>query len=337
MGAPIPSSASIWGEPVKAVRIHKTGGPEVLQLDNIELPPPAADQVRVRHTVIGVNFIDTYHRSGLYALPMPAGIGSEAAGVVDEVGADVRTHKKGDRVAYCMVRGSYAEAANVAAWQAVKLPSGISDEVAAAAMLKGLTARYLLKATYPVKSGQTILFHSAAGGVGLIACQWAKSLGITVIGTVGSDDKIALAKANGCAHVLNARKEEWVKRVRELTNGAGVPVVYDSIGKDTFTSSLDCLAVRGMLVYFGNSSGAVPPFDPLILAAKGSLYLTRPTLASYARNAEELQKTSDDLFAAIQSGKVKIAINQRFKLADVRACHEALHSRATTGATVLIP
>jgi NADPH2:quinone reductase len=322
---------------VKAVRIHKTGGPEVLQLDDIELPPLAADQVRVRHTAIGVNFIDTYHRSGLYTLPLPAGIGSEAAGVIEETGANVRTLKKGDRVAYCMVRGSYAEAANIAAWQAVKLPQNVSDETGAAAMLKGLTARYLLKATYPVKAGQTILFHSAAGGVGLIACQWAKSLGITVIGTVGSDDKIELAKANGCAHVLNVRKEDWVKRVRELTGGAGVPVVYDSIGRDTFLSSLDCLSVRGMLVYFGNSSGAVPPFDPLLLAAKGSLYLTRPTLASYARNGEELQETSDDLFEAIASGKVKIAINQRFKLAEARACHEALHSRATTGATILIP
>ncbi len=322
---------------MKAVRIHKTGGPEVLQLDDIELPPPAADQVRVKHSVIGVNFIDTYHRSGLYPLPLPAGIGSEAAGVVDAVGENVRTLKKGDRVAYCMVRGSYAQAQNVPAWQAVKLPPGVADETAAAAMLKGLTARYLLKATYPVKKGQTILFHSAAGGVGLIACQWAKHLGATVIGTVGSDDKIALAKANGCDHVLNVRKDDWGKRVRELTGGAGVPVVYDSIGKDTFMTSLDCLAIRGMLVYFGNSSGAVPPFEPLILSQKGSLYLTRPTLASYARNAEELKETSDDLFSVIASGKVKIAVNQRFKLADVRVCHQALHSRETTGATVLLP
>jgi NADPH2:quinone reductase len=322
---------------MKAVRIHRTGGPEVLQIDDIELPPPAADQVRVRHTVIGVNFIDTYHRMGLYPLPMPAGIGSEAAGVVEAVGANVRTRKVGDRVAYCMVRGSYAEAQNLPAWQAVKLPANVSDETAAAAMLKGLTARYLLKATHPVKKGQTIVLHSAAGGVGLIASQWAKHLGVTVIGTVGSDDKIALAKENGCDHVINYRKEDWVKRVRELTGGKGVPVVYDSVGKDTFMGSLDCLEVRGMLVYFGNSSGAVPPFEPLILSTKGSLYLTRPTLASYARNAEELQETSDDLFAAIASGVVKIAVNQRFRLADVRACHEALHSRATTGATVLLP
>jgi NADPH2:quinone reductase len=287
--------------------------------------------------VIGVNFIDTYHRQGLYQLPMPAGIGSEAAGVVDAVGENVRTLKVGDRVAYCQVRGAYAEAANIPAWLAVKLPDNVSDETAAAALLKGLTARYLLKATYPVKAGQTILFHSAAGGVGQIACQWAKHLGVTVIGTVGSEDKISLARDNGCAHVLNPRKEEWVKRVREITNGAGAPVVYDSIGKDTFMGSLDCLSMRGMLVYFGNSSGAVPAFEPLTLAQKGSLYLTRPTLAHYMRDAQELKETADDLFAVIASGAVKIAVNQRFKLADVRAAHEALHSRQTTGATVLLP
>ena len=322
---------------MKAVRIHKTGGPEVLQYEDFELPPPAPDQVRVRHTVIGVNFIDTYHRQGLYPLPLPAVLGSEAAGVVDAVGADVRTLKVGDRIAYCMMRGSYAEAANIPAWMAVKLPASISDEIAAAALLKGLTARYLLKATYPVKPGQTILFHAAAGGVGLIACQWAKHLGATVIGTVGSEEKIAFAKANGCAHVLNTRKDDWVASLREITNGAGVPVVYDSIGKDTFTGSLDCLSLRGMLVYFGNSSGAVPPFEPLSLI-KGSFYLTRPTLAHYARNAEELKETADDLFAAIASGAVKVAVNQRFKLADAaRLAHEALHSRETTGATVLLP
>jgi NADPH2:quinone reductase len=322
---------------VKAVRIHKTGGPEVLQYEDVDLPPPAPDQVRVKHAVIGVNFIDTYHRQGLYTLPMPAGIGSEAAGVVDAVGENVRTLKIGDRVAYCQVRGTYAEAANVPAWLAVKLPDNVSDEIAAASLLKGLTARYLLKATYPVKAGQTILFHSAAGGVGLIASQWAKHLGVTVIGTVGSDDKVPLARDNGCTHVLNTRKDDWVKRVREITNGAGVPVVYDSIGKDTFMGSLDCLSVRGMLVYFGNSSGAVPAFEPLTLAQKGSLFLTRPTLAHYMRDAQELKETADDLFAVIASGAVKIAVNQRFKLADVRAAHEALHSRQTTGATVLIP
>jgi NADPH2:quinone reductase len=322
---------------MKAIRIHRTGGPELLQLDDIELPALAADQVRVRHTVIGVNFIDTYHRSGLYPLPLPAGIGSEAAGRIEAVGENIRTLKIGDRVAYTGVRGSYAEAQNIPAWQAVKLPDTISDEVAAASMLKGLTARYLLKETLPVKAGQTIVFHSAAGGVGQIATQWAKHLGITVIGTVGSEDKIALAKANGCAHVLNSRQDDWVKRVRELTGGQGVPVVYDSIGKDTFMGSLDCLSVRGMLVYFGNSSGAVPPFEPLLLSQKGSLYLTRPTLASYTRNAEELQHGADDLFAVIASGKVKVAVNHRFKLSEARLAHEALQSRRTTGATVLLP
>ena len=321
---------------MKAIRIHETGGPEVLKYEDVDLPPPAPDQVRVRHTAIGVNFIDTYHRQGLYQLPLPAGLGSEAAGVIEALGENVRTLKVGDRIAYCMVRGAYAEAANIPAWTAVKLPPAISDEIAAAALLKGLTARYLLKATYPVKPGQTIVLHSAAGGVGLIAAQWAKHLGATVIGTVGSEAKVALAKDNGCAHVLNTRKDDWVKRVREITDGAGVPVVYDSVGKDTFMGSLDSLAVRGMLVYFGNSSGAVPPFEPLTLI-KGSFYLTRPTLAHYARNAEELKETADDLFAVIASGAVKVAVNQHFKLADARAAHEALHSRATTGATVLIP
>jgi len=322
---------------VKAVRIHQTGGPEVLRYEDVDLPPPAPDQVRIRHTAIGVNFIDTYHCAGLYPLPLPAILGSEAAGTVEAAGDNVRTLKIGDRVAYCMVRGAYAEAANIPAWTAVKLPSNISDEIAAAAMLKGLTARYLLKATYRVKAGETVLLHAAAGGVGLIASQWAKHLGVTVIGTVGSSDKVALAMDNGCAYVLNTRKDDWVKRVREITGGSGVPVVYDSIGKDTFVGSLDCLAVRGLLVLFGNSSGAVPPFEPMILSQKGSLFLTRPTLFHYARDAEEFKETAGDLFAAISSGVVKISIHQRFRLADVRAAHEALLSRATTGATVLLP
>lgn len=322
---------------VKAVRIHKTGGPEVLTYEDVDLPPPAPDQVRVRHTAIGVNFIDTYHRGGLYPLPLPATLGSEAAGVVEAIGDNVTNVRIGDRVAYCMIRGSYAEAANIPAWTAVKLPSGISDEIAAAVLLKGLTARYLLKATFKVSAGETILFHAAAGGVGLIACQWARHLGATVIGTVGSEDKVSLARDNGCAHVLNTRKDDWVKRVRDITGGKGVAVVYDSIGKDTFMGSLDCLAVRGMLVYFGNASGAVPAFEPLLLSQKGSLYLTRPTLAHYARDAQELKQTADDLFQVIASRAVKVAVNQRFKLSETRAAHEALHSRATTGATVLLP
>ena len=322
---------------MKAIRFSQTGGPEVLKLEDIELPAPAPGQVRVRHTAIGVNFIDTYHRSGLYKLPLPSGLGSEAAGVVEAIGDGVTTLKTGDRVAYAGTLGAYAEANNVPADKLVKLPDGVSDETAAAAMLKGMTAQYLLMRTYAVNPGETILWHAAAGGVGLIACQWAKHLGASVIGTVGSDDKVSLARENGCAHVLNTRTDDWVKRVREITNGEGVPVVYDSIGKDTWSGSLDCLAVRGMMVSFGNASGAVPAFEPGLLSAKGSLYLTRPTLMHYTRNAHELQQTADDLFAVIASGVVKIQINQRFKLADAAKAHEALHSRATTGATILIP
>jgi NADPH2:quinone reductase len=323
---------------MKAIRFDHTGGPEVLKLEDIELPPPAAGQVRVKHTAIGVNFIDTYHRCGLYPVSLPSGLGLEAAGVVDALGEDVSGLKVGDRVGYGTGPiGAYAEANNVPADRAVKLPDGVSDEVAAAAMLKGMTAAYLLKRTFPVQRGQTIVFHSAAGGVGLIACQWAKHLGLTVIGTVGSDDKVDLARSHGCDHVLNTRKEDWPKRVREITGGAGVPVVYDSVGKETWSGSLDCLAVRGMMVSFGNSSGAVPAFEPGVLSAKGSLYLTRPTLFHYTRTSEELQQAADDLFAVIVSGAVKITVNQRFKLADAAAAHEALHSRATTGATVLLP
>jgi len=323
---------------VKAIRFAKTGGPEVLSLQDVELPPPGPGQVRVRHGAVGLNFIDTYHRSGLYPVALPSGLGMEAAGTVEAVGENVASLRRGDRVGYCTGPiGAYAEANNVPADRVVKLPTAISDEVAAAAMLKGMTAQYLLKQTFKVEAGQTILFHSAAGGVGLIAGQWAKHLGATVIGTVGSDDKIDLAKAHGCDHVLNLRMDEWVAKVRELTRGEGVPVVYDSVGKDTFAGSLDCLAVRGMMVSFGNSSGAMPPFEPAVLSAKGSLYLTRPTLFHYARTSQELQAMADDLFAVIASGAVKIVINQRFALKDARAAHEALHGRKTTGATVLIP
>ena len=323
---------------MRAIRFAKTGGPDVLTLENIDLPAPKPGQVRIRHTAIGVNFIDTYHRSGLYPAPLPSGLGLEAAGVVDTLGEGVTSLKVGDRVAYCSGPiGAYAEANNVPADRVVKLPTVMSDEVAAAAMLKGMTVQYLLKRTFPVKAGQTIVFHSAAGGVGLIACQWAKHLGCTVIGTVGHAEKVALAKANGCAHVLNTRSDDWVKQLRDLTKGQGVPVVYDSIGKDTFEGSLDCLEIRGMMVSFGNSSGAVPPFQPGILSAKGSLYITRPTLAHYTRTAQEIQETADDLFAVIGSGAVKITIGQRFKLEDARKAHEALHSRTTTGATILVP
>lgn len=323
---------------MKAIRFSQFGGPEVLALEDVTLPDPAPGQVRVRHTVIGVNFIDTYQRSGLYPAPLPSGLGVEAAGIVDAVGEGVTALEKGDRVAYGGGPiGAYAEANNVPADRLVKLPDGISDETAAASLLKGMTAQYLLKRTFAVKAGQTILFHSAAGGVGLIAGQWAKHLGATVIGTVGSDAKTALATANGYSQVVNTRDGDWAKCVREITGGQGVPVVYDSVGKDTWSGSLDCLAVRGLMVSFGNSSGAVPPFAPGILAGKGSLYVTRPTLAHYTRTSAELQDTADDLFAVIQASAVKITVHQRFKLEQAREAHEALHSRQTTGATVLIP
>jgi NADPH2:quinone reductase len=323
---------------MKAIRFAKTGGPEVLSLHDIELPAPAPGQVCVRHSAIGLNFIDTYQRSGLYPVALPSGLGLEAAGTIEALGEGVTGLKPGERVGYCTGPiGAYAEANNVPADRVVKLPAGVSDEVAAASLLKGMTAQYLLKRTFKLEPGQTILFHSAAGGVGLIAGQWAKHLGARVIGTVGSDDKIELAKAHGYDEVLNLRMDEWVARLRELTGGEGVPVVYDSVGNDTFAGSLDCLAVRGTMVSFGNSSGPVPAFEPAILSAKGSLYLTRPTLFHYTRTPRELQETAADLFAVIASGAVKIRVNQRFALKDARAAHEALQARKTTGATVLIP
>src|SRR6478672_5072741 len=294
---------------MKAIRVDHTGGPEVLRLKDIELPPPAPGQVQVKHTAIGVNFIDTYQRSGLYPVPLPSGLGLEAAGVVEALGDNVSGLKIGDRVGYCTGPiGAYAEANNVPADRAVKLPDGVSDEVAAASMLKGMTAQYLLKRTFPVQRGQTIVFHAAAGGVGLIACQWARHLGATVIGTVGSDDKVELAKRHGCAHVLNTHQDDWAKQVRDITGGEGVPVVYDGVGKATWNGSLDCLAVRGMMVSFGNASGPVPAFDPAVLSAKGSLYLTRPTLFHYVQTRAELRRAANDLFAVIESGAVQISI-----------------------------
>lgn len=323
---------------MRAIRITKTGGPEVLQLVEIDTPVPGPGEVLVRAAAIGVNFIDTYHRSGLYTLPLPTGIGSEAAGTVEAAGEGVTAFQPGDRVAYCTASvGAYAEAHVVPAGKLVKLPDIVSFETAAAAMLKGLTAQYLLKQTFKVEPGQTILFHSAAGGVGLIAGQWAKHLGARVIGTVGSDGKIALAQANGYSLVLNLHQDDWGAKVREATGGVGVPVVYDSVGKDSWETSLDCLAPRGLMVSFGNSSGPVAPFSPYVLSAKGSLYLTRPTLFHYAATPDALQKMAEDLFAVIASGAVKIAVNQRFALAEARAAHEALHSRKTTGATILVP
>jgi NADPH2:quinone reductase len=321
---------------MKAIRILKTGGPEVLTLQEVETPTPGPGQVLVRASAIGVNFIDTYQRSGVYPLSLPTGLGSEAAGTVETVGEGVTAFQPGNRVAYCTAPvGAYAEAHVVPADRLVKLPDAISFETAAAAMLKGLTVQYLLKQTFVVQPGQTILFHSAAGGVGLIAGQWAKHLGARVIGTVGSDAKIALAETNGYDLVLNLNQDDWVGKVREASGG--VPVVYDSVGKDTFAGSLDCLSPRGLMVSFGNSSGAVPPFSPAILSQKGSLYLTRPTLFHYAATPAALQAMANDLFAVIESGAVKIAVNQRFALADARLAHEALASRKTTGATILLP
>jgi len=323
---------------IKAIRFEKTGGSDVLQYVDYDLPPPAKGQVQVRHTAIGVNFIDTYHRTGLYPLPLPSGLGSEAAGVVAALGEGVTGFTVGQRVGYCSgVIGSYAQANNVPVEKLVRLPGNISDDVAAAILLKGMTAQYLLRRIHPVKAGETIVFHAAAGGVGQIGCQWAKHLGATVIGSTTSPEKVELARANGCAHVLNTHEPGWEKKVREITGGKGVPVVYDSIGKDTFLAGLDCLQPRGIMVTYGNASGPVDPFSPAILASKGSLFVTRPTLAHYTRTAQEMQDTADDLFAVIASGAIKIAINQRFALKDAAKAHDALTSKQTTGATILIP
>ena len=323
---------------IKAIRFEKTGGSDVLQYVDYDLPAPAAGQVQVRHTAIGVNFIDTYHRTGLYALPLPSGLGSEAAGVVAALGEGVTRFKLGDRVGYASgVIGAYAQANNVAADRLVRLPDAIDDELAAAVLLKGMTTQYLIRRIHPVKAGETIVFHAAAGGVGQIACQWAHHLGATVIGSTTSPEKIDLAKANGCAHAINTKEPGWEKKVREITGGKGVPVVYDSIGKDTFMAGLDCLQPRGIMVTYGNASGPVDPFAPGILAAKGSLFVTRPTLGHYTRTAEELQETADDLFQVLLSGAVKVHINQRFALKDAALAQDALTGKKTTGATILVP
>jgi NADPH2:quinone reductase len=322
----------------KAIRFEKPGSSDVLQFIDIDLPAPGAGQVRVRHTAIGVNFIDTYHRTGLYPLPLPSGLGSEAAGVVESVGEGVTRFQAGDRVGYGSgFIGSYAEAANVPQNRLVKVPAGVSDEVAAASLLKGMTAQYLLRQIHPVKAGETIVFHAAAGGVGQIGVQWARHLGATVIGSTTSPAKVELCKANGCAHVLNTREAGWEKKVREITNGAGVPVVYDSIGKDTFLAGLDCLRPRGIMVTYGNASGPVDPFSPAILAQKGSLFVTRPVLGHYTSTPEELQAVADDLFAVLASGAVKVAINQRYALKDAAKAQDDLTAKKTTGATILIP
>ncbi|MGE0237561.1 MAG: quinone oxidoreductase [Parvibaculaceae bacterium] len=322
----------------KAVQVTQAGGPEVLRLVDVDVPRPAPGEIQLRQTAIGLNYIDTYHRSGLYPLPLPAGIGMEAAGVVEVVGAGVKGFKSGDRVAYGVgPRGAYAERRNIPAGRAVKLPKAIGDETAAGMMLKGLTVRMLLRAVYKVRRGETVLFHAAAGGVGVIFTQWAKALGVKVIGTVGSDDKIAIAKAHGCAHVINYRSENVVARVKEITGGAGVPVVYDGVGQATFMASLDCLKPRGLLVVFGNASGPVTAFDLGLLASRGSLYVTRPTVMTYTADDREMAEAARDVIEIVKSGKVRIPVNQRYALADAARAHRDIESRATTGTTILIP
>ncbi len=322
----------------RAIRIHANGGPEVLQWEDVTVGDPGPGEARIRHTAIGVNFIDTYHRSGLYKLQLPTGLGSEGAGVVEAVGPGVDWVKPGDRVAYSGgPLGAYSESRVMPAERLVRLPDGISDRSAATLMLKGLTVQYLFRQTYKLKAGDTILFHAAAGGVGLIACQWARALGVTMIGTVGSDEKAALAIANGCTHTIVYTRENFVERVKALTGGKGVPVVYDAIGKDTFPASLDCLSPRGLWVSFGNSSGAIPGFDILLLSQKGSLYATRPTLFTYAAKREDLTAMAGELFDLVRAGKIVNEPRQTFALKDAAAAHRALESRSTTGASVLLP
>jgi NADPH2:quinone reductase len=321
-----------------AIRIHKTGGPEVLQWEEVAVGDPGPGEARVRQTAIGLNYIDTYQRSGLYKLSLPSGIGGEGAGVVEAVGAGVTDIEAGDRVAYCGgPPGAYAEVRILPADRLVKLPDGISERIAATLMLKGLTVQYLLRQTYPLKGGETILFHAAAGGIGLIACQWARALGVTMIGTVGSDDKAALAKEHGCAHTIVYTRENFVERVKQITGGKGVPVVYDSIGRDTFPASLDCLNPRGMLVTFGNSSGPIAAFDILLLAQKGSLYVTRPTLATYTASRPALLAMAAEVFELVLSGKLVNDARQTYPLKDAAQAHRDLEARKTTGSTLLIP
>lgn len=321
-----------------AIRIETTGGPEVLAWKEVAIGDPGPGEARVRHTAVGVNYIDTYHRSGLYKLALPSGIGSEAAGVVEAVGSGVDWVKPGDRVAYCGgPLGAYAETRVMPAERLVKLPDGITDRVAATLMLKGFTVQYLFRQTYRLKAGETILFHAAAGGVGLIACQWARALGATMIGTVGSDEKAVLAKASGCAETIVYTRENFVERLKALTGGKGVPVVYDGVGKDTFPASLDCLSPRGLFVSYGNASGPVPPLDIMLLSAKGSLYVTRPTLFTYAAKREDIQAMAAELFDLVLAGKIVSEPRQTFALKDAAEAHRALQSRGTTGSTILLP
>ena len=320
-----------------AIRIHETGGPEKMRWEEVAIETPGPGQVLVRNTAIGLNFIDTYHRSGMYPVTLPATLGMEGAGIVETVGPKVTGLKAGDRVAYAQPLGAYGEFVLRPADRLVKIPSGIDDKTAAAMMLKGMTAQYLLRRTYKVKAGDTILVHAAAGGVGQILCQWGKHLGAMVIGTVGSEEKAKLAKKAGCRHVIITAREKFPERVKEITKGAGVPVVYDGVGKDTFMGSLDCLAPLGLMVSYGSASGAVPPFDILVLSRKGSLYVTRPTLMTYTAKREDLQKSAAELFSVVKKGAVKIAISQTYALRDAAQAHRDLESRKTTGSTVLLP
>ncbi|MER9892704.1 quinone oxidoreductase [Mesorhizobium sp. M0119] len=323
----------------KAIRIHAHGGPEVLTYEDADPGQPGLGQILVRHTAIGLNFIDVYYRSGLYPLPsgFPLIPGGEAAGVVLDVGTDVDWLKPGDRVAYAVTTGAYAGQRVIAADRVVKVPDGISDEQAAAMMLKGMTAEYLLRRTFKVKAGDTVLFHAAAGGVGLILGQWAKHLGATVIGTASSTDKIELAKAHGFDHVINYREQDFVAGVAAITGGKKCDVVYDSVGNDTFPASLDCLRPLGTFVSFGQSSGPIPPFSISLLAQKGSLFATRPTLFVYNARREDLEASAAALFDVVLSGAVKIKINQRYALSDAGKAHSDLEGRRTTGTTILVP
>jgi NADPH2:quinone reductase len=318
-----------------AIRIHQNGGPEVLQWEDVEVADPAPGQVKLRQEAAGLNFIDVYHRTGLYPQPLPLIPGVEGAGVVEAVGDGVTNVKAGDRVAYAGPIGGYAEERLIDADRVVKLPKDISSEQAAAMMLQGMTAQMLLRSVFPVQKGDTILVHAAAGGVGLIMCQWASALGATVIGTVGTEEKAELARAHGCAHPIVYSRQDFVAEVNRITDDAKLPVVYDSVGRDTFNKSLDCLKVRGLMVSFGNASGPPPPIPPNLLAQKGSLYLTRPTLFHYVATREQLEQSANELFDVVKSGKVKIEVKQRFALKDAAEAHSALEARATTGSTVL--
>ncbi len=323
---------------VKAIQFDKPGGISVMKWRDVEIGKPRKGQALVRHTAVGLNYLDTYHRSGLYPLPLPSNLGAEGAGVVEAVGAGVRHVKPGDRVAYAGgPPGSYSEARVMDAGVLVKLPDAITDQQGAAMMLKGMTAEYLIRRTYRVRHGETVLFHAAAGGVGLIAGQWLKALGATAIGTVGSTAKVRLAKAHGYAHVINYSKQDFVKQVMRITKGQGVPVVYDAVGKTTWDGSLKCLQPRGLMVSFGNASGPVAPIPPGMLAGGGSLYLTRPTLVHYNATRKDLVASAKALFAMVESGQVKIEINQTYALKDAKTAHKDLEARNTTGSTVLIP